>query len=551
MDELVDMRRSNREGRHRLMTGVAVALGATAFPAVASATDYCVAPNQSCDQSHNVQFFEQALDRADDDDDPDRIILGADTYTAPTAIGFDYLRPTGPVEIVGQGAGQTTLTSPDGGSPWVMRLVGGPGSSVHDLTIRLPKQVPGGFSGLHTRNIARRIEVVEDSMQDNVPRYGVDLVNGGSLEDSSVSLNGQHSSTAVALVTPDVAVRRSTLSARVGAESYGGTIERSRLNGAYLGLSAFRNTTTIAGSLIRTTDTNAWGIFAEGGPSSETVVNADGVTIVGPGLPDTIGAGIGAELADADITDISINLTNSLIRGVSTPLSTKPGGAGKIMVSAAYSDYDPSRNSNGGGNASINETNISNVGDARFVDAAGGDYHLQPGSPLIDMGDPTTSQGLDLDGSALVTDGNADGAARRDLGAFELQPAPAGSPGQPGEGTAPGDRPAPVDRQAPLVSGFRATPAVFTHRTRFRYSLSEAAHVKLTIQRRLPGRLARYRTVGRIKRAGVKGPNGIRFRGRIGRRTLRSGRYRAVIAAIDAAGNRSTQKRTRFRVAAS
>jgi hypothetical protein len=75
--------------------------------------------------------------------------------------------------------------------------------------------------------------------------------------------------------------------------------------------------------------------------------------------------------------------------------------------------------------------------------------------------------------------------------------------------------------------------------------------VKLTIQRRLPGRLARYRTVGRIKRAGVRGPNGIRFRGRIGRRTLGPGRYRAVIAAVDAGGNRSTQKRTRFRVAAS
>ena len=35
------------------------------------------------------------------------------------------------------------------------------------------------------------------------------------------------------------------------------------------------------------------------------------------------------------------------------------------------------------------------------------------------------------------------------------------------------------------------------------------------------------------------------------RRSLRPGRYRAVIAATDAAGNRSTLRRTRFRVAAS
>jgi hypothetical protein len=47
-----------------------------------------------------------------------------------------------------------------------------------------------GFSGLHTNSAARRIEVVEDPTQANVPRYGVDLVTGGALEDSTVTLSG-------------------------------------------------------------------------------------------------------------------------------------------------------------------------------------------------------------------------------------------------------------------------------------------------------------------------------------------------------------------------
>jgi hypothetical protein len=519
---------------------MAAAFVAAALPAVAGAADYCVHPNESCDPAHNVQTLEAAIDEADNANDADRIILGAGTYTAQSAHGFDYINGNAPVEIVGQGVGQTILTSPAGGVSWVLRLSAGAGSSIHDLTIRLPQNAVSGFSGLHTNSVARRIEVVEDPTQDNVPRYGVDLVTGGALEDSTATLSGQHSTSAVFLVTPDVAVRRSALSARVGIMTNGGTIEHSRVTGEYIGVSAFRNVTTITGSLIRATGTNAYGIYAEGTPTSHTVVNADGVTIVGPGQPNTTGVEVGGENAPADIVDLGVNLTNTIIRGVSAPLKATPSGAGQLTISASYSDYDPSGNSSAG-NASISETNVSNVGDARFVDAAGGDYRLLPGSPLIDTGDPATPQGLDLAGSPLVADGNGDGGARRDLGAFEFQPAAAGGASQPGGTT-------PVDRQSPLVSGFRATPSVFVHRTRFRYTLSEAAQVRLRIQRALAGR---YRTVRTLKRSGAKGPNQIRFARRIGKRSLRPGRYRAVIVATDAAGNRSTLRRTRFRVAAS
>ncbi len=225
-------------------------------------------------------------------------------------------------------------------------------------------------------------------------------------------------------------------------------------------------------------------------------------------------------------------------------------------------------------------TNMLNVGDARFVDPQFGDYHLRPDSPLIDVGDPGTAQGADMDGHPSLVDGNGDGTPRRDLGAFEFQTGAAGGGDPPPAGGA-GSSPA-LDTQAPLIGRFRATPSLFAlaraatpvaaalpHGTRFRYSLSEPARITLKLQRALPGRRAggrcvapsprlrqakrctRYVGVGTLRRSAANGANSIRFSGRIGKRALRPGRYRAVIAATDAAGNRSPLRTASFRIAAS
>jgi hypothetical protein len=60
--------------------------------------------------------------------------------------------------------------------------------------------------------------------------------------------------------------------------------------------------------------------------------------------------------------------------------------------------------------------------DPKFVDPAGGDFHLRPGSIAIDNGQNASLPETDLDGKQRVVDGNADGDARVDLGAFEAQP---------------------------------------------------------------------------------------------------------------------------------
>jgi CSLREA domain-containing protein len=102
--------------------------------------------------------------------------------------------------------------------------------------------------------------------------------------------------------------------------------------------------------------------------------------------------------------------------------------------------------------------------------------------------------------------------------------------------------------------------------TRFRYRLSEPARVLFTIARARPGRKAgsrcvkptrrnrgkrrctRWVTAGRFAAQGGTKSTTKRFSGRIGRRSLRPGRHRATLTAIDAAGNASKPRLLRFRV---
>jgi hypothetical protein len=83
--------------------------------------------------------------------------------------------------------------------------------------------------------------------------------------------------------------------------------------------------------------------------------------------------------------------------------------------------------------------------------------------------------------------------------------------------------------------------------TAFTYRLSEPARVVFKIERKTsPGH---FKRAGRFARRSPKGRSTTPFSGRIGKRNLSPGDYRATLVATDAAGNRSKRRRVSFEVA--
>jgi hypothetical protein len=548
----------------RLAVVAVVSGGALAVANPALATDYCV--NTTCG-GVSVGDLQSALTAAEASVDADRVFLGSGTYTATALQGFVYDQPNGgPVEIVGAGIndpGPTRIAGAIGGGG-TLRVVGAPGTRLRDVNVVLPPDAAPYAVGLSTNAVASHIAVTENPAVQSNNRFGL-VLRGGVLEDDSFVGIGTSNpgTTGVVFDVGGGAVRDSTVYSYIGISTgYGGTIDRTRIGAELVGVDVPSGATKITSSAIYTSGQGGVGIDAN--LSADASIDVDGVNIYGHGGPNS-GTGISAYNAYFPNANVDVTVKNSIIRDFDVPLYAGAAGPGHAHIAAAYSDYERINNSSVGASAAISESNITNVGNANFEE----EYRPLEGNALIDAGEPAAAPGLDIDGKPLVTDGNHDGVVRRDIGAFEF-PGPTetsppvggdlttGAGAELGGAAGPGDGQALPGRDllAPIVSSFRtsrtrftvgrartATSARVARGTRFNYVLSEPAKVVVRITR-----VGAKRAAGKLTRRAQSGRNTIKFSGRMGSRPLKPGRYRAVITAMDAAGNRSAAKRVRFRV---
>src|SRR5215211_5819644 len=224
-------------------------------------------------------------------------------------------------------------------------------------------------------------------------------------------------------------------------------------------------------------------------PPSLTVGGATGISLDSATLQGQVNPN-----AQASTFHFEYGTTTSY--GSSTPQQDLPAGVDPVAVSAAITDLAP-----------------------------GTTYHLR----LV---------GANADGDGVSPDQT-----------FVTTAQPGGPGGGGGDTTAPVFQSASmkpktfaVNRRGPAET---LVAAKVKRGTTFRYRLSEAARVVFTIQRRKGKRFVQAKRFAKVSKAGA---NTKRFVGRIGKRALKPGRYRATLLATDAAGNRSKATRLKFRV---
>jgi hypothetical protein len=512
---------------------------ALVLPAGAGATTFCVAQPAGCNgvalsagQLESGAMKSPLLANGV----ADEIVIGPGTFVDPDS--FTLTPGTDPVEIRGSGPDATVLTSTSTVAAVLLEF-----SPTRPITLRnLAVQVPPTWLDGNTLTYAIRIRgVVEDVRvtSQNPKTTGIEAGGTSTLRRVEVTAN-QGTAVKTAYGDPDVTIEDARLSGHssIDTGNYANSsatlhVERSILTATSGGgsvaaaLFSAKASSAIRDSLLRVRSDGvspAVGIFAGTGS-----VVADHVTIVRDAGPVNETIGIWAH-APGD-TSAQINLTNSVVSRVAEigrRVGSPDGWTGTAKVFLAF-DILPTAFPAGTGKGSV-ANGAANViaAEPGFVNAAGGDFKLLSTSPGIDSGDfDFTGSATALDGLPRVTDGNGDGTAVTDRGAYEAPappapPAPDPASGTDGAAVTPDSgAPAagPTTTEAPAIAAALTTPARTCRVPKLRGRTLPAA--KRALRRagcrlgRLTGTKARGNAV-RVKsqriRAGKSVPAGTRVR---------------------------------------
>ena len=321
-----------------------------------------------------------------------------------------------------------------------------------------------------------------------------------------------------------------------------------------------------------------WGSY----PNTDTMV----LRLRENGFPDAFGDAEGRKVLDLggpdQATAIAVQPTGNLVVGVDTGAedtlirlspSGQPDGSfgagGKVPLGHQISDIalasddklvlSGSGKLDGVDTALVERRSSNGAADPTF---AGGAPAFQP----IAAGEPAYWTGVALAPNGAIVLGGTTGnypATRGAIAKVRASDDPAApAPGAPSAGST-GVAPLTLSRvrltSRTFVIGRSVTSPVGRAQaarrprrgTAFVFRLNRAATVTIRIQRLTrAGRLRRGARVMRLTRAGLAGGNRVRFSGRVARRALRPGRYRAVVTAKDQVGSRSNRQTVSFTVLA-
>jgi hypothetical protein len=189
----------------------------------------------------------------------------------------------------------------------------------------------------------------------------------------------------------------------IGGGAFGSTLHRCTLTGNYSGDGAGASDCT----LYSCTLTGNGADYGPGAASRSTLYNCT--------LADNTGRG--QIMADGAFHNCTLTHNYGGISGTAWNC---------IVYSNTFRNYAEGTVLNYCLTSPLPTNGIGNIdADPRFVNAAAGDYHLRPDSPCIDAGTNLASLiQTDIEGQFRPQDGNKDGVAAFDIGAYEFRPSP-------------------------------------------------------------------------------------------------------------------------------
>ncbi|MDP3891933.1 hypothetical protein [Nocardioides sp.] len=431
-----------------MMAGTLVVL----LPTPAQAATYCVG-DPVCEGGTPMATLAAAVAAADASPGPDTVLIAPGVYETPLQACNGLFVTEADTWVRGSGIGSTVLTTPDlpGDAGYTRSVICGH-MHLSDLTLRLASAVTTGNASLqgfdlYSGRIERvRIDAVGATFGpgSNDGRGEAGLVREGIVRDLEVDLDPDQDTEGLNFLNSGpVLMERIRVRSRVRA--LGGrvaqapgiaptVVRHARLESSYpmrvSSNSGHDGELRLSDAVVicRTTDVCTGVGVADGIPSQAATLTMDRVTIIGNGHSGSAALEVYGQGGAAPTT---LHARHVVAHGFPTTLHLGHfGGPASAYISHSNLDLSPGRVIIEGASSPGAVTSFgpgNRAGAPRLRNPAGGDYRLTSTSPGVDIGGADLIQGgpTDLAGTRRPLDGNGDGSAVNDAGAFEhRRPAP-------------------------------------------------------------------------------------------------------------------------------